>query len=135
MFRNHALLEVTDEPGRWILRRPLIWDILPTGDGQLGIVVPEGFETDLASVPRFLRDRKAFDVNGLSREPAILHDYLYATGRGCKEFADLTFYQALISVGVSRWNAWAFYQAVNWFGGSAYREHARRRAVPAVSDA
>lgn len=135
MFRSNLLLEV-GEPDRWIVRRALIWDG-PCGVwGLPGVLeVPEGFDTDLASVPRFLRDRKAFDVNGLSRRPAVLHDWLYATGLGGKAFADRTFHRALLAEGVPKLDAWAFYQAVNWFGGAAYREHERRRAAEAAARA
>lgn len=131
MFRSPAILEVST-PGRWIVRAPLVWAICDHPDNARGccaIIVPPGFVTDLASVPRFLRDRKAFDVNGASRRPAILHDWLYATGMFGKEIADDTFRQALRAEGVGAVNAWAFYQAVHWFGGAPYREHARRRAA------
>jgi hypothetical protein len=125
MFRTNPLLQI-GKPGQWIVHSPLVWAI---SDAAPHIIVPPGFVTDLASVPRFLRDRKAFDVNGLSRRPAILHDWLYATGMGGKEFADDTFRLALRCEGVGAMNAWAFYQAVHWFGGVPYREHARRRLM------
>lgn len=128
MFRSNLILEA-GAPDQWIVRAPLVWRA-PAGNGSprfTSITVPEGFVTDLASVPRFLRDRKAFDVNGLSRRPAVLHDYLYATGKGGKTFADEVFHAALRTEGVGAMNAWMFYQAVNWFGGVAYEEHARRR--------
>lgn len=131
MFRSNLLLEAS-KPGQWIVRRPLVWDL----PGKLGVItVPSGFVTDLASVPRFLRDRKAFDVNGASRRPAVLHDYLYATGMLGKEIADDIFRQALRDEGVGAVTAWAFYQAVNWFGGGPYREHARQRAARAAKRA
>jgi hypothetical protein len=47
---------------------------------------------------------------------------------GGKDFADEVFLQALREEGVGVMTAWAFYQAVRWFGGVPYREHARRRA-------
>lgn len=126
MFRTSLLLEASTRPGFWIVRgRGLLW--ATRDDLSDGIMVPDGFVTDLASVPRFLRDRKAFDVNGASRRPAVLHDWLYATGLGGKAYADDIFRLALRAEGVSATNAWAFYQAVHWFGGGPYREHARRR--------
>lgn len=137
MFLTKLWLEAGDEPDHWIVRRPLVWEA-PVGGSDIQLVlsdryfrltVPEGFDTDLASVPRFLRDRKAFDVCGRSRRPAVLHDWLYSTGFGGKAFADETFHRALLAEGVSRTNAWAFYQAVNWFGWMAYRDHAKRRAA------
>lgn len=143
MFLSNLLLESDPEPDFWTVRRPLVWEApvygsdirLILSDRYFRITVPEGFRTDLASVPRFLRDRKAFDVNGKSRRPAVLHDWLYATGLGGKGFADRTFHAALLAEGVSRIDAWTTYQAVNWFGGGPYREHARRRAAEAAARA
>jgi late competence protein required for DNA uptake (superfamily II DNA/RNA helicase) len=43
------------------------------------VTVPTGFQTDLASIPRFLWSMPGFsplDRNGL---PAVLHDFLYST--------------------------------------------------------
>ncbi len=132
MFRTPLILEAS-HPDQWIVRSPLVW---ATRDDKLdAITVPKGFVTDLASVPRFLRDRKAFDVNGASRRPAVLHDYLYATGLGGKAFADSIFRLALRAEGVGAVNAWAFYQAVHWFGSGPYAEHTARRAAAAAKKA
>jgi len=134
MFLSNAILEVS-KPGQWVVYRPLVWqfpkDTLPRLLTRR-ITVPAGFVTDLASVPRFLRDRRAFDVNGASRRPAVLHDFLYATGMGGKAFADDVFRLALRSEGVGAINAWAFYQAVHWFGGRPYRAHAAARMLEAA---
>lgn len=133
MFRNEPLVQIPKgRPGTWIVRGDgLLW---ATRDDLVdAIVVPPGFVTDLASVPRRLRDLEAFDVNGLSRCPAILHDWLYATGMGGKAFADELFHSALLAEGVGRLNAWAFYKSVHWFGGCPYRNHAAERAAAAVS--
>lgn len=129
MFRSPLLLEASHVANQWIVRSPLVWQ--PAGAAG-AIIVPPGFVTDLASVPRFLRDRKAFDVNGASRRPAVLHDFLYATGVGGKAYADDTFRLALRAEGVGAWNAWTFYQAVHWFGEGPYQEHARQRATRAA---
>lgn len=131
MFRNEPLLQIpSNRPDTWIVRgEGLTW--ATRDDLSDAIIVPSGFVTDLASVPRRLRDMRAFDVNGLSRRPAILHDWLYATGKGGKSFADDVFYVALRSEGVSSWNAWMFYKAVDWFGHAPYREHLNKRAEAA----
>lgn len=130
MFRSPAILEVLPQPGRWRVSASLVWAL--RDDLRGAITVPVGFVTDLASVPRFLRDRRAFDVNGRSRRPAILHDYLYATGKGGKDFADDLFREALLAEGVGALNAWAFWKAVQWGGHGPYREHATRRAAGVI---
>lgn len=133
MFRSNLLLEASPVADQWIVRRPLVW--ATRSDKLDAITVPKGFVTDLASVPRFLRDRKAFDVNGASRRPAVLHDFLYATGLGGKDFADNLFRLALRAEGVGAVNAWLFYQAVHLFGSIPYAQHAARRAAEAAKKA
>lgn len=129
MFRNRPVVKHVSA-GRFVVNEPLIWAI--RDDQADAITVPVGFPTDLASIPRFLRDRKAFDPNGPSFPCGILHDFLYATGRFGKEFADELLYVSLRSEGVSAPVAWAYYKAVQWFGHAAYEEHERRRALSQV---
>lgn len=74
------------------------------------IVVPKGFETDFASIPRLLRF--IYPVNGRHRCAAVVHDYLYyKAGRivvdgtaisYTRKQADLIFLEAMKSLGV-RW--------------------------------
>lgn len=123
MFLTDCDLRVI-RPGWWLVIAPLVWD-----DGSFRHTVKKGRETDLASIPRVLRNRKRFDINGSSRRAAVLHDDLYASGKHGKHRADEIFYAALIADGASTFDAWLFYQAVSLFGGGPYREHARRRAL------
>lgn len=120
MFRTELVLQASAAADFWIVREPLIWD---AADGRTAIIVPAGFTTDLASVPRLLRGMPHFDVNGRARRPAVLHDFLYFTGMGGKRQADFAFYDALRFEGVSQWNAWLFWKAVDWFGFIAWRGH------------
>lgn len=89
------------------------------------IEVPEGFITDFASIPSFLRDKVA--VNDDHRLAAIAHDYLYSNLGHLVQYnrdlfytrkeADEIFYQLMISEGVGRFKAWVMYRAVRVFGG------------------
>jgi len=132
MFQTPLDLRATDEPGLWRVIAPLVWE-----DAELGqLVVPAGTITDLASIPVRLRGFGAFgwypfDPNGESRRPAVLHDWLYADGTRGKDFADRALRAALLAEGVSRGTANAFYYAVKWFGGSAWKGHRRRAGAPA----
>lgn len=104
--RNPFLRKVCNE-GLW----------LELTNGDL-ILIPEGFITDMASVPRSLwsfvspwgRDELAF----------ILHDYLYwtkgANGRYTRKFSDdqMTHYQTL--AGVKRWRIKTMRWAVRAWG-------------------
>lgn len=84
------------------------------------IVVPVGFETDLASVPRL--PLAYWLAGGRGRRAAVVHDYLYAT-RKPKAYADNVFYAAMLADGISRPIAWSMYLAVHLFGGAAYKGH------------
>ena len=46
---------------------------------NIAVSVPEGFETDFASIPGFADDWFGFDpVDGLVKNAAVIHDYLYS---------------------------------------------------------
>jgi hypothetical protein len=76
------------------------------------IRVPKGFETDLASVPRFLRSLVS-KVDGI--EAAVVHDYLYVTAESTKDVADKLFYLMLENA-VPQWKRYFMYLAVYFFG-------------------
>lgn len=78
------------------------------------IVVPDHYETDLASIPRFPPLlRSLFLKNGHHRIAAVVHDYLCGLG---KEFprrvADKIFLEAMKLRGVKRWHRRLMYFAV-----------------------
>lgn len=83
-------------------------------------VVPKGFETDLASIPRLLWPIFAPQYSGFVA-PAILHDYLYRCNNNItRQFADEVLYSALITEDVTPFTASKFYLGVRLFGGSHY---------------
>jgi hypothetical protein len=125
MFLNRLRIEDTDTPDQWVVIAPLVW-VDPTY-GR--VVVPAGTVTDLASIPRFLRDREAFDPNGASRRPAVVHDFLYASACFDKPRADRFLRDALLVEGVKRPIAVTYYYAVRWFGGAAWNGHRARQAI------
>jgi hypothetical protein len=118
MFATPLIIEAYE--GRddfWIVRAPLIWQ-----DDDFGLIhVPPGFITDLASIPRALRNLPAFDPNGKSRKPAVIHDWLYSVGHD-KARADEFLRQAMIAEGGTVGDADAFYEAVHLFGQRAWDE-------------
>ena len=116
MFKNDFCVR-TLTPDLWCVTSPLIW--LSHGET---IIVPTGFITDLASIPRFFRNLPLLDVDGLSRRPAALHDWLYAGERWrTKAFADNLLREALTCEGMSRRGAQIYYLAVHWFGGGGWK--------------
>ena len=101
----------------WVLTGPLSY-LSATGHQ---IIVPKGFITDLASIPRPLRG--IFNVNGKSRAPAVLHDYLYCSQqlKGRKE-ADGLFLEAMVARGMDPVTRNLMYVAVRSFGWIYYNK-------------
>lgn len=54
---------------------PLVYHSEKTG---MLLEVLRGYITDFASVPRIVREMPGLGVNGRSRAPAVLHDFLYS---------------------------------------------------------
>jgi hypothetical protein len=118
MFTSPLILQSEDDrPDFWYVRAPLIWC-----DPSWGrIEVPVGFRTDLASIPRMLRNLPALDPDGKSRRPAVVHDWLYAWQALGKDRADDFLRYAMIAEGVPHVDAETIYEAVHLFGETAYK--------------
>lgn len=104
------------------LTEPFIYH-RPTGEP---IIVPEGFTTDYASIPRFfwriLPPRG--DGSGAVYGPAaVIHDYLYQSHAKSKADSDLIFYEAMEALEVAFWRRAVMYRGVYWFGGRAWRSY------------
>lgn len=83
--------------------------------------VEGGFETDFASIPRFLWTLAPPD--GRYTQAAVVHDWLYTTQTGPKDMADRIFKEAMEVLGVPRWKRNLMYMAVKCFG--RYRKHGK----------
>lgn len=97
----------------WQLVKPLVYDT-----GQNVITAPEGFVTDLASIPRPFR--LFFPVHGKHTRAAVIHDYLYANQIGKRRDADQIFLGAMKVLGVSWIKRRIFYAAVRIGGAIAW---------------
>lgn len=85
---------------------------------EVEICIPEGFETDLASVPRL--PIVYFAVGGRGHKAAVLHDWLYSRAVYPRLVCDQYFYHALRESGVNYFLAKAMYAGVRMGGGSWY---------------
>jgi len=83
------------------------------------IVVPAGFKTDYASVPRILGAYLL--VGGKGKRAAVIHDYLYSGGLAVpRDVADRVFAEALLASGYEPWETGLMYAGVWAFGGFFY---------------
>ena len=85
------------EPGEWVL----CCDVTYTSLDGVRYVIPAGFVTDFASIPRPAQALYAIDDE--TRCPALLHDWLYCLQLTTRAEADALFLEALGRAGV-RWS-------------------------------
>ena len=92
-------------------------------------IVPAGFESDGASVPRFLWSSVSPQIDPRTLAGAIGHDFLYRRHPAgwTRAEADDFFYDVIREDGLSWWKAQKAYWGVRLFGGSAWSENNREK--------
>jgi len=107
------------DDGKWKIVNPLVY-----GSDMVGfIVVPEGFITDFASVPRIPIIYAM--VGNCSHRAAVIHDYLYRIGAEpdvTRKIADDVFYEAMGVKNIPRWRKWMMWAGVRIGGHGAYKK-------------
>ena len=103
----------------WQLLAPITCTV-DDGKGEYEIIAPEGFKTDLASIPRAFRS--ITPQVGQHIPIAIIHDYLYRSGTEQQATADAIFLAGMEHLGVYWLRRNAMYQAVRAFGWMAYNK-------------
>lgn len=105
--------------GTWRLIAPLIYRSDVAGET---FVVPVGFETDFASVPRVM---VAFLLAGdTAHEASVVHDFLYVTHPVPRNVADAVLREASAVSGVPAWRRWLMWAGVRIGGGSHWNPKA-----------
>lgn len=89
------------------------------------IIVPKGFKTDYASVPRIFRN--IINSYGKHGRAAVIHDWLYS--KECplnitREKADKIFLEIMEEWGVSKLKRKFMYRMVRLFGTNHYKKGA-----------
>ena len=115
-FKNQLVVRlVSSDPERWRLYSPLIY----SSDLLGPIIVPVGFETDFASVPRI--PVLFFLAGGFAKAPSVIHDFLYSERNNfTRAQADAVFLEAMEVDGVSAWRRNGMYKAARLFGASHF---------------
>lgn len=87
------------------------------------IVVPRGFQTDLASIPKILWNIIApFE---LSTDAPVVHDFLYhngGLGKYTRKQADQIFLELMAKEGVTWWKRHVAYRAVRLFAWGSWKD-------------
>jgi hypothetical protein len=122
---------VGQRDGRPVFRllAPLIFDSAVAGRQ---ITVPIGFETDLASVPRWVGTYLL--AGGKAVRAAVVHDYLYERDRVTRQEADAVFLEAMDieQDPEEAWRRWAMWAAVRAFGWAPFNRY--RNPGPAAKE-
>ncbi len=86
------------------------------------LIVPKGFKTDLASIPRILWSLESpYKYSTIA--PSILHDYLYSYPMHyTRKEIDSIFYNALVWSGTSKTLSSIYYVGVRLFGRSHFKK-------------
>jgi hypothetical protein len=105
------LSEIEDRPGWYRLDKVLIYAVFTNGF-FVEITVPEGFETDLASVPRLFWS--IIPPFGKYNRAAIIHDYMCR--RGIDGFlCDAVFRSIMKTLKVPVWQRIVMFYAVRYW--------------------
>ena len=109
----------------WRLDGPLV---CYRGMDEKILIVPSGFVTDFASVPRIAW--QLVPPEGKYDNAACLHDYLYRTHQYPQATCDELLKEAMQSSDVPAWQVFVIYWAVRLFGRFAYNGQPSTVYVP-----
>lgn len=111
-FTEPLVVELVGK-NEWSVYKEFIYIREPYPDGPK-IIVPAGFGTDFASVPRiFWVFISPVDKHG---KAAVLHDYMYRKEIFPRHQCDYIFKEAMSVTGVSGWKRFLIYWNVRIFG-------------------
>lgn len=122
-FKSQLVVRLVDHRngGNWRLELPLVYRSAIAGL----IVVPAGFETDFASVPRFLFTYLL--TGNTAHAAAVIHDYLYRTPSEhfSRKTADAVMDEAMGVTGVPGWRRGLIHSGIRIGGSGAFKPRSR----------
>ena len=122
MFSDLHLKTVPN--GKYELTRDFTWKT-KVKEGDVTFIVPKGFVTDLASIPRLFR---WFITGHELRRAAVVHDYLYQMNYGSRREVDLLFRKAMRDAGVKKIKMHLAYLAVRIGGAKIWNFYGESNA-------
>lgn len=99
--------------------------------GEFLVIVPRGFETDFASIPRSMG--WLYPPDGPWAIAAVVHDWLYRRGSGVSRYyADSTFMALMECLGVPYCRRNVIYHSVRFFGGRFFHKQEPMESVGSI---
>ncbi len=126
LFDSIVISPIEDNMRRFRLLQPI--EVIVDIDGKPYVFkVPAGFQTDFASVPRWLHG--LVPPMGKYALAALVHDYLYRYGEVSRREADAVFW-ALSEYGkYGKWRSWLLYLVVRVLGWIRYNSDPSLRSA------
>jgi len=118
-FTTPLIIEPIDER-RWRLVEPFEYHVGSYPSNEV-IVVPAGFITDFASVPRIFWP--IFLPYGRYGKAAVVHDYCYRTGIYSRKRSDQIFLEAMTVLKVKPWRRYVLYFCVRLFSKPSWERY------------
>jgi hypothetical protein len=118
-FTSDLLVSPLPDGKRWKLVKEFSYYL--DEEGGETIIVPSGFITDFASVPRIFL--LILPSTGRYSTASVIHDLLYTTRERSRKESDEIFYNGMIILGTKKWKAWIMYKSVRLFGWLNYYEN------------
>lgn len=110
----------------YFLTEPISWKPVANQVGYAPVIVPKGFVTDFASIPRVFWTLLRPDGN--YAHAAIVHDFLYWDQSTSRQTADSIFKFAMQDLKIAPMQVTALYDAVRLFGEASWLENASLKA-------
>lgn len=82
--------------------------------------IPEGYESDGMSVPRFFWRSLSPKINGKTLRPSIIHDWMYENHIGTRKEADDFYEENLVAKGFGKVKSWLVWLGVRIGGWKHY---------------
>lgn len=114
LHRRPKLIPLTRR-GEWFLADPWRWR---------EFTIPQGYSTDLDSIPHIPGIHAIF--KGRTRVAALLHDYLYSTGKVSRKRADELFLELMKEERVHRVYRELIYSTIRAFGWYRWNQLRKR---------
>ncbi len=89
---------------------------LKVNTSQGVVIIPKGFRTDGASIPKIFWPIIGHPFSGDFAVAAVVHDYLYTFQHGTRKDADQIFKELMIRYGTYKWKVKLMYPSVRIFG-------------------